>query len=245
MAAELHTGVDSLRLRVIALMHHEVNIRNHTDDIILISVIKLLGFFQTGSHQNLRTSPFAEQLLLLIERISEGGMILLQKQFIQHGKVSGIVANRILHEQDGTHFALKNIVLCVELIFQQFDDGDNEVRLIVPAEIIIHRLLVLLVLDAFIHLSGEVGEQNERAVRHQLFHLSRKIKDARGCSIIHSYHRVVMMPILHEFERLFRRLCTADSRRVAQVKLEVFLRNLLFDATIFFKRKLVVVVAHQ
>ena len=108
---KLNTCIQLLGTRGFAFVAHEADIGYHAYHIRAEPAVQLHGFVIAGSHEHFRSCALTEQLLFLVERIADSHRILLQDQFVEQRKVSGIVANGVLDEQNSPHTLLEDVVL--------------------------------------------------------------------------------------------------------------------------------------
>ena len=63
-------------------MYHKADIGDHTDHVLSVLLIQRHRFVVTRRHQHFRSRAFAQQLLLLVQRIPYRDTILLQYQLV-------------------------------------------------------------------------------------------------------------------------------------------------------------------
>ena len=164
-------------------MHHKSHIGDDADDVRPIAVVEFDGFVVTSRHQHFRPGALAEELLLLVERIADGDGVLLENEFVEQRQIGRVVPHGVLDQHDRPYALVEDIVLGVETVLYQFDDGDNQVGGVIPVKEIINLALVLL-LEASVHLFAEGGKNDNRALRISFFRLRSKIPHfASSCAI--------------------------------------------------------------
>ena len=176
-------------------MHYKTDIGDHTDHIPSVLLIEFHRFVIARCHQHFRPRSLAQQLLLLVQRISYRDTILLQYQFVQQRQVCRIVTYTVFDQQNSTHSLIENVVLCIHPILNQLDDRDNQIRGIIPVKQVVDIRLIHL-LHASIHLFAERRQQYDRTVWQNPFRLFRKIPYLIASGTVNNQNQVkrVLIP---------------------------------------------------
>ena len=155
--AKVHTRIQLFQRRFVVPMQHKADIGNHTQEVLLILVIQRHGIVVVGSHQDFGTGTFAENLLVLVEGVAHGIHVLLEHQLVQQRQVGGVISDRIFYQQNALHAALEDVLRGVHAVFQQLDDGNDEVCAAVPVEDMVD-VAEVPPLQLPVHLLGEGSE---------------------------------------------------------------------------------------
>ena len=140
--AEVHSGVYLLGVPAVALVEHETHVGNDSEDIVLVLGIILQSLIVAAGHKDFGTGAFAHILLLLVQRILYSLAVLLEHQHIEQRQVGGIVSDRVFDQQNGPDSHIEDIVLGIEAVLEQLDNGNQQVSGIVPPENIVDMGLV-------------------------------------------------------------------------------------------------------
>ena len=140
-------------------------------------------------------------------------------------------------------------MLRIQAVLYQFDDSDDEIRGVIPVEEIIDVRAVVL-LNAVINLLAERRKQDNRTFSHSAFRLFGKIKHIEFADAVHGEDEVKRQfisrfALLNDGKRFSGRFCTRDRRRIREVQLGIFLRNLHVNTAVLLECKTIVVVAHK
>ena len=131
---ELDTGIEFLAFRRISPVDHHADIGNDAEEIILVFLVGGQGVIVIGGEQNLRSGAFPVLLLVFVQCLLQELIALLQYKFIQFRQIGGIVPDGIFDQQNGLHSDFQDIIVRILLVLEQFDDGQNQISVSVPAE---------------------------------------------------------------------------------------------------------------
>ena len=225
-------------------MQHEAHVRNHSQKIVLIFLIKSDSIVVIGRHQDLRAGALTGLLLLLVKGIADGRTVLMQEYAVQRRQIGGIVADRVLHQQDRLHAVAQDVVVRVHPILDQLDDGDYDVRAVVPAEDVVYARLVSL-RDLAEYLLRVAAQEHHGHFRIALLRFVREGEHIQLAHIVHGDREVELLPRLEHFQGLDRGLHPHDSRRVTQVQFQIIGRDEGLDVAVFLEGIAVVIVADE
>ena len=139
---------------------------------------------------------------------------------------------------------MQNVFLGVHLVFDQLDDGDDEVVVAVPAEDVVEPRAVLL-LDAAVDVFRERGQQCHGYLRVALLDGLGETEDVRFADVVHRQDEVVRIVVGQYVEGFARRTHPRERGRIRQVEVQVLLVDLRFDVAVFFEYVAVVAAAYQ
>ena len=243
-AAEIDTSIDLLVRAAIGRTQRETNIRDHAEQVLLISLIDAHGVFVVGRQQNLRAGTLTQNLLLLIVGIFQEFAILQQHKFIDRGQVGRVVANRVLDQQNRLHAALQDILVGIHSVLDQLDDGDDQIGITVPAEDVVQSRTVLL-LDAAIDILREAGQQHYGYLRVALLDDTREGKHIGLTHVVHRQNEVETTLRLQTLQRLGSRADARQRGRVAHIEVHILLIDLGLDVTVLFENIAVVAATYK
>ena len=221
LAAEVNTGIQFLALRSVAFMPYESDIGYDAEQLVFISFEKRNGIVIIRCEQYFRARPLAENLLVFVECIVECGYILLQHQFVQEGKVGRVITHRVLYQQDALHSPFQYVRIGVQAVFQQLDNGQDQIGGAAPAEGVVDMAAVLLTHLAP-YLPGIGRQKHNGRFGADGLHLLREIEHIHLSRIIHGYYEVEALSPFGLFESAGGGLRPFEHRRIGQVKLRVF-----------------------
>ena len=135
--AQVHAGIQLFGGGRISAVQHEADVGNHAQKVVLVGLVHLDGVVQVGCKEYLGTGPLAEYLLVLVEGVAGGVHVLLEHQFVKQGKIGGVVAHAVFHQQYALYARAQDVVGGVQAVLQQFDYGYYEVRTAAPVEDIV------------------------------------------------------------------------------------------------------------
>ena len=136
--AEFQACVDFFLVRPVSAVDDKAYIGNYAQQMVRIAPVERESIVIAGGKQDFGPRSLALNLLLLVESVPDGFVVLLEYQFVKYGQVGGIIAHRIFNQKDGPGAHLKYVVVGIQTVFQEFDDGDYDIRVVVPAEDIIY-----------------------------------------------------------------------------------------------------------
>ena len=242
--AQVHAGVQFFRGGLVSAVQNEADIRDDAQQIALVAVVQGYGILVVGGHQDFRTGSLSEDHLLLVEGVPDGSYVLLQYHLVQQREVGGIVTHGILHQQDALHAGFQDVGRGVHAVFQQFDDGDDQVRAAVPVEDIVHAGGVP-VFQLPVNLLGKRSEENHRHAGVRLLHSGGEVEHVHFAHVIQGDDQVPVLTGRRLLQRFQRRGHPFEDGRSAQVEVGVFLGDTHVQAAVFLEGEIVVVVAYQ
>ena len=197
-AAEADSGVYLLVLRPVALVDDKAHIGDDSYDVGLVAPVEGDGIVVVGRHKDFRSGTLAHNLLLFVQGVAYRLAVLLEDKFVEQRQIGGVVAHRILHQEYGPHPHLQYVLIGVELVLQELDDGDDDVRAVVPAEHIIDAGAVAA-LDVTVDFPRERAQQNYRSPRPEGLGLTRETEDIQFPDIVHRDDQVELpvFPLEH------------------------------------------------
>ena len=221
LAAEVNTGIQFLALRSVAFMPYESDIGYDAEQLVFISFEKRNGVVIIRCKQYFRARPLAENLLVFVECIVKCGYILLQHQFVQEGKVGRVITYRVLNQQNALHSPFQDVRIGVQAVFQQLDNGQDQIGGTAPAEGVVDMAAVLLTHLAP-YLPG-IGRQkyNWRFGADGL-HLLGEIEHIHLSRIVHSDYQVEAFSPFGFFKSAGGGLRPFKHGRIGQIKFRVF-----------------------
>ena len=152
MMAQVYARIQFLFLRGIVAVNYETYVRYHTQYILFITLIEFHRIVIAACHKDFGARTFTGYLLLLIERVTDGITVLAQNQTVKRRQVTGIITYRVLYEKNGTNTLLQDVMLSIHAVLKQFDDGNDKVCGVVPAEKPVNGRCVMI-LDAVVYLT--------------------------------------------------------------------------------------------
>ena len=105
--------------------------------------------------------------------------------------------------------------------------------------------MLVFMLDAVIHFFRERRKQDKRRIGIELFQFSRKSEGIHHSGVVHRNDKVELLTTPNHFQGFHFRFSTHNSRRITQIKIRIFLRNLHVQTAIFLQQKIVVVIANE
>ena len=243
-AAEVDAGVELLALRRVVAVQHEAHVGDHAQQVLLVAVVELGGLLVARGQQDFRPRAFAQHLLLLVEGILQELGVLEQDQLVEFGQVGRVEADRVLDEQDCLHTPLEDVLRGVHVVLDELDDGDDEVRVAVPAEDVVEPRAVLL-LDAAVDVLREGGQQRHGNLRMALLDQPGEGEDVGFADVVHRQDEVERIVLGEQRQRFGRRAHARERRRVGHVQVEVLLVDLRFDVSVLLEDVAVVAATDE
>ena len=124
-----------------------------------------------------------------VQRLGREVLRLCQNIVIEVREHGRIETDIILYEEDHLHTCLTDIVLNIHLVLNQFDDGEDQVRIAQPTEHVIEDSHIL-VLDTFGDTMRERSEHHTRNLWSHLLHLTSYLKGVVVSITWHTDHQV-------------------------------------------------------
>ena len=248
-ADEVDSRVELFRAVRITLVHHHADIRDDSEQVLLVLFEVVQGFLIAGCKQDFRARTLSVALLLLVQALLHELPALGQHKFVQLRKIGGIIADRVLHQEYDLDTDFKDIVHGIGGVLDQLHDGEDEVRIAVPAEDEVDASAVHLE-DPLTHGLGIMYQQDERYGNGFLLELCGKTEYLLVIVVVHAHDHVnfIGRPAVRlEICPGFRRGSLPDKcRRGTQVQFPVFLDYLSFDPSVLLEGESIVVAAdHQ
>ena len=243
-AAEVDAGVGLLALGRILAVQDEPHVGDYSQQVLLVAVVELDGLLVAAGQQDLGPGPFAEHLLLLVEGVLQELGVLQQDQLVEFGQIGRVEADRVLDEQDRLHAADRDVLLGVHLVLDELDDGDDQVRVAVPAEDVVESRAVLLPEPA-VDVLREGGQQCDRDLRVALLGEFGKGEDVGFADVVHRQDEVVGVVLGQRLERLAGRTHARERGRIRHVEVQILLIDLRFDVAVLLEDVAVVAAADE
>ena len=223
-------------------MEHEAHIRDDSQDIGLVLVVKGNGIVIAACHQDFRSGPLSEHLLLLVQGVAKGVHVLLEHQLVEQRQISRIVADGILYQKNGTHSLFEAVVLRIHLVLDELDDGQDQVGAVVPAEGVIDTRTILFE-QLLVDFLGKGGQDHHRCIRTLFLYDVGKVKNL-VTTVVHQDEEIVIF-LLNHLHRLGNGLGTVERRRIGKAQFRIFAIHLLLNVTVLFENETVVIVTNQ
>ena len=242
--AQVYAGVQFLGGGLVSPVQHEADVGDDAEEILLVLVVQGYGVVVVGGHEDLGPGPFAEDHLLFVEGVPDGGHVLLEHQLIEKGKIGGVVAHRVFYQQDALHAALEDVGGGIHAVFQQFDDGNDKVCASVPVEDVVHGRVVSS-LQLAVDLLGKGSEQHDGHAGAHFLHAGGEVEYVHFAHVIEGDDQVPALTGSRFLQRFAGGGDPLEDGRAAQVEVGVFLRDAHVQPAVFLQRKVVVIVAYQ
>ena len=241
---KVYPGIRLLSLRRVVAVQHEAHIRNHSQDICLVFLIIILGILIICCKQYLRPGAFPRLALLVIQRLFQELCALQQHHPVKFRQICGIVAHRVLHQQDGLHADFQDVHICIDLILEKLDYRYDKVSVPMPAECHVHGRCVLHGEPA-VDFLREMRQQHERYVPSHGLQMVSKSEDILVTHIVHAYHHVYSRIHVNGFPRLGRACHPHELRRVGQVQLDILPVYLAVYLSVLLEYECVIIAAYH
>ncbi len=242
--AQVDAGVQLLLRGLVAGMQDETDVGDDAQHVGLVFLVQGHGVVVVRGHEDLGPGAFPQALLALVEGVADGLAVLKEDQAVQLRQVSGVVPDGILHEEDALHTVLQDVHRCVPAVFQELDDGDDQVRGVVPAEDAVEVARVP-VLHLPVNLLGKGRQEDDRGFRVDFLHPAGELEHIDFTHIVHRDDKVELGTGLHHGESLHGGFGPQEFRRVRQVQFRIFDGDPGLDPAVLFQGELVIVVAHE
>ena len=225
-------------------MQDEADVGDDAQHVALVLHVQGDGVVVVGGHQDLRAGALAEALLALVQGVADGFAVLQEDEAVQLGEVGGVVADRVLHEEDALDPVLEDVHGRVPAVLQELDDGDDEVRGVVPAEDAVEMAQVV-VLHLPVDLLRVGGQEDDRGFGVDLLDAAGEVEHIHLAHVVHGDDEVELGPGLHHFQRFHGGFRPYEHRRVGEVQFGILGGDPGLDPSVLFEGELVVIVAHQ
>ena len=242
--AQVDARIQFLLGRFVPPVQDEADIGDDTQHVGLVFLVQGDGIVVVGGHQDFRAGAFPETLLAFVQGVPDGLAVLQEDQAVQLGEIGGVITDRILHQKDTLDSVLQDVHRRVPAVLQQLDDGDDEVRGVVPAEDAVE-MAAILVFHLPVDLLGEGRQEDDRSLGVDFLDPLREIEHIHFAYVVHRDGEVETFPFLHHPERFHGGFRPYEFRRVGKVQFRVFRGDPGFDAPVLFQGELVVIVADQ
>ena len=215
-------------------MDYESHVGNHPQDVRLVAKEELLRVVVAAGQKYLRAGTLTGHLLALVQGVLDGIHVLLEHQLVEFRQICGIVAHRVFHQKDCLHAALEYVMFGVERVFQQLDDGQEQVGRIVPAEDIVDGRGVAVVYLA-VQFAGEGSEQHHRHFGRELLEPAGELENVHLAHVVHRYGKVETLAVFQQRERFEGGFHPHEYGGIAEVEFGVLAADLRFHAAVLLK----------
>ena len=208
-----------------------------------MAVVERCGFFVGARQHDFGTSAHAEGALVFVEGFGGELHALLQHEFVQLGQDGGIEADVVFYEDDLLHTAFFDVVVEIHFVFNQFDDGEQQIGVSQPAEDVFE-VGEVFVLDARCDAVAEGGEYDKGNVLEAMFDAASDVEDVAVVSAWH--HNDEVEGVAVEFSPGFG-FCAylREARRIAQGECGIFVEEFLIDAPVVFEHEGIVGIGNE
>ncbi len=141
----------------------ERHIADYAQYMLAVVVVEPPGLLVVARQHHLWPSAHAQHGLVGVERLGGEPLRLAQDELIERGQNRGVEAHRVLNEQNHLYAHAHNVVLGIQLVLEQLDDGHQQVDIAQPAEHIVDPAEVLAH-KAARHLARKRREHHNRRV---------------------------------------------------------------------------------
>ena len=243
-ATEVDTRVLLFVGTAVGRAQREADVRNHSEQVVLIALIDLHGVLVVGRQKYLRAGTLALNLLLLVVGIFQKLTVLQQHKLVDRRQIGRVVANRVLNQQNRLHTALQDILVGIHSVLNQLDDGDDQVGIAVPAEDVVESRAILL-LDTAIDILREAGQQHHRHLRIALLDDAREGKHIGLTHVVHRQNEVESTLRFEAFERFGGRTDTRQRGGITHIEVHILLIDLRLDVAVLFEDIAVVAATNE
>ena len=219
----------------------EAHIGDHTEAIVLIPIINGPRLLIVARQHHLGSSAHSQRGSMGVECLCGEVLTLHQNIIVEVGENGGVETNAILHQQDHLHAALADVVVNIESVLDELDDGEDEVGVAQPAEHIVEDAQIL-VLHTARDAVAERGEHHAGDRCETGLDGTRHVESIIVCIAWHANDKVYA-------DRTKYLLCLLDRRnlrkrgRIAQAKARVFIINFLLHASVILQHEGVIGVS--
>ena len=225
-------------------MEDEAHVGDDAQQVVAVAVVEVDRLLVGGGQQNLGPRALAQHLLLLVERILQKFGVLQQDELVELGQVGRVEADGVLDQQDGLDTPLEHVLAGVHGILDELDDGDDELRVAVPAEHVVEPRAVLLA-DAAVDVLRKAGQQRHRDLRIALLDGARECEDVGFADVVHRQYEIERAVLGQQVERFARRPHARERGRIAQIQFEIFRIDLRLDMAVLFEDVTVITATYQ
>ena len=243
-AAEVDAGVELLALGRIVAVQDEPHVGDDAQQVLLVAFVQLRGLLVAAGQQDLGPGALAEDLLLRVEGVLDELGVLQQDEFVELGQVGRVEADRVLDEQDGLHASFADVLGGVHLVLDELDDGDDELRVAVPAEDVVQSRAVLLLYPA-VDVLRKGGQQRHGDIPMALLDDAGEGEDVGLAHVVHGEDEVERIVAGERLERFGRRADACERGGIREVQVDILLVDLRFDVPVLLEDVAVVAAAHE
>ena len=154
-----------------------------------------------------------------------------------------VETHRIFDQQDDLNAHRCYVGFYVHQVFEQFDDGEQQIAVAQPTEHIVDGAQVF-VAQQFGHLTRKRRQQHHRQFRKILFDRFGVLKRVDALVVRHQNDKVER-PLMQQACGGILAVGQRKARRITQIQRVVFVENLFVDATVLLQRKRVVVAGNK
>ena len=203
--------------------------------VVGVAVVEVDGFFVGAGEHDFRTSAHAKGALVFVEGFGGKLHALLQHEFVQLGQNRGIETDIVFDKNNLLHAPFFDVVIEIHLVFNQLDDGEQQIGVSQPTEYVF-KVGKVFIFDARGDAVAEGGEHHEGNVLKLMLDASGNVE---GVAIVCARHHN------DEVERIalqFRPCLSLsahlrEARRIAQGECGIFIEEFLVNASIVFEHE--------
>ena len=223
------------RLVIPLSLDGKLHIRDQAEHIVLVFLDDGLGLFERLRHQHLGPRPHAQQLLHLNQVfVGDDSLGLLHDLRVQQGQIAGVVADRVLHQQDHPHQADLGVLDRIDLVLDVLDHGQEYLRVPVPHEDLVQIGEPVPLLGDQGDLGVVVQQQQDGNIRIDLPDTAAQLERADLIDA-HGQDHHVEGAVFQDLDRLLAEGNAGDSGGGGQIELVILPEDLLGELVLLFE----------
>ena len=238
-AEEFHPGEGIFRIVAFGV----ACIGDDSEDVFLEFLVEVHGLFVGTCQHNFRPSPHAQCALVAVECFGGEVETLLQHELIEFRQNGRVETYAVFYKKNHLHTHFLHVVLQVHLVFDELDDGQQQVGIPQPAEDVFENAEVF-VLHAGRDAVTEGGEHHQRQFLVAVLDGAGNVEHVRRVGTWHDDDEVKIVDRKVGIGLVF---CgyQCEARRIAQSQRCIFVEKLFFDASVILKHEGIVGVGDE
>ncbi len=111
---------------------HERNVADDAEDVFGILVVDFESFLVVACEHYLGTSAHTQHALVLVECFGREETRLRENEFVDYREHRAVESHRVLDDDDELHAHIVNVIVGIEFVLEQLDDGEQQVDVAKP-----------------------------------------------------------------------------------------------------------------
>ncbi|MEJ2719993.1 MAG: hypothetical protein P8181_02465 [bacterium] len=237
-------GKPDPRLRILGTRSRKLDIGDHAEYVLVEFFEVRPRFFVSAAQENLRPRPPPQEFVRRVDPFGDQALRVTHQLGIDDRKIRRIEPDAVLDEDDRLHADEVGVLLDIEPVFHEFDDGEQNPEVAAPDE---HLVEIRHVVFGHQVVEGArvVGEQHDGNIFDASFRLARKIDRLHILQTQRRDDEVEPLLVGEHRKRIPAAGHTCDTGCIAEIQPHVFVQQGLVKTPILGQYERIVNARHE